>query len=42
MGGAGLILGWLIGMGVLYTIVLFFFGKKAEATPRPDLEEERT
>lgn len=40
MGDAGLILGSMIGAGVLYTIILFIFGLKAEATPRPDLEQE--
>ena len=40
MGDAGLILGCLVGAGVLYTIILFIFGNKTEATPRPDLEKE--
>lgn len=40
MGDAGLILGCLVGAGVLYTIILFIFGIKTEATPRPDLEKE--
>lgn len=40
MGDAGLILGCLIGVGVLYTVILFFYGLKTEATPRPDLEKK--
>ena len=40
MGDVWLIVGCLGGAGVLYTIVLTLFGMKAEATPRPDLEEE--
>ena len=41
MGDAGLILGCLIVAGVIYTIILFVFGKNTEATPRPDLEGEK-
>ena len=40
MGDAGLVLGFLAGFGVVYTIVLLIFGKSAEATPRPDLDGE--
>ena len=40
MGDVWLIVGCLGGAGVIYTIVLALFGMKAEATPRPDLEEE--
>ena len=41
MGDVWLIAGCLCGCGVIYAIILDIFAVKAEATPRPDLKEER-
>ena len=41
MGDVWLIVGCLCGFGILYTIVLVVLACKTEATPRPDLNEER-
>lgn len=41
MGDAGFIIGTLLGSAIIYTIIIIIEIMKTEATPRPDLVNEK-